>query len=136
TSNIGEIENKGIEFSLNTAVVQSQSFQWNLTLNITANRNKVTKLYEGQPITAGFANRIQEGQPIGAFYGYVSNGIWNSQQEIDDYLAANPDAEVTARPGDVRFVDLDGDGVISSKDQKIIGHATPDFYGEVGSVMS
>jgi TonB-linked SusC/RagA family outer membrane protein len=138
TSNIGSMENKGLEFTLSTVNIRTQDFRWRSDLNISINRNKVKELYQGQPFSSGFASRVQEGQPLGAFYGYITDGIWNTQQEIDDYVAAVQsefpsltagDIVGAAIPGDVRFKDVNGDGVFNAEDQKIMGSAEPDFQG-------
>ena len=142
SSNIGASENKGIEFELETVNIQTKDALWTTSLNLSMNRNKVTKLYRGEPFSTGFASYIVEGQPIGSFYGYVTDGIWNSQEEIDTYLAEDPAHSVgNAIPGDVRFVDISGpggepDGVINSLDQRVIGDANPDFFGGVTSNFS
>jgi hypothetical protein len=137
SSNIGATENKGLEFSLETVNVRTRDIQWTTSLNISLNRNKVTKLFNDEPFSSGFTSRIQVGEPIGAFYGYVSDGIWNTQDEIDAYLAEDPNHSVGAAiPGDVRFVDLNGDGVVNSEDQQIIGDANPDFFGGFNSNFS
>src|SRR5699024_5536791 len=108
TSNIGVIENKGLELSLSADIVQQGDCRWNATLNVSSNRNSVVKLYQSQPLKFRFASWVMEGQPVGTFQGYVTNGIWNSQQEINEYVAGNPNRVVSARPGDVRFVDVSG----------------------------
>jgi TonB-linked SusC/RagA family outer membrane protein len=137
SSNIGATENKGLEFSLETVNVRTRDIQWTTSLNISLNRNKVTKLFNDEPFSSGFTSRIQVGEPIGAFYGYVSDGIWNTQDEIDAYEAEDPNHSVGAAiPGDVRFVDLNGDGVVNSEDQQIIGDANPDFFGGFNSNFS
>mgnify|MGYP000403934992 CR=1 FL=1 len=124
-SNIGSIENKGIEFSVNTVNIQGQDFSWTSNLNISHNQNEVTSLYEDQAFSTGFANRVAVGEPLGAFYAYKTDGIWNTQEELDN-AGYNAGAAV---PGDVKFVDVNGDGQITSDDQTIVGSAQPDFTG-------
>nr|WP_255233400.1 TonB-dependent receptor [Aliifodinibius salipaludis] len=124
-SNIGSIENKGLELAINSINVQTQDFSWTTDFNISHNRNEVTALYQDQPFASGFANRVAVGEPLGAFYGYVSDGLWNTQEELDN---AGYDAG-SARPGDIKFVDINDDGVVNSEDQKVIGSAQPDFTG-------
>lgn len=137
SSNIGSMENKGFEFSLSTINVQTRDLQWTTTLNMSFNRNKVTKLYKSQPYMTGFASRVQEGQPVGVFYGYVTDGIWNSQDEINQFLSNHPGYNIgAAGPGDVKFVDINGDGVVNSNDQRIIGNPHPDFNGGFTSDLS
>ncbi|WP_440999183.1 SusC/RagA family TonB-linked outer membrane protein [Fodinibius sp. SL11] len=124
-SNIGSIENKGLELAINSINVQTQNFSWTTDFNISHNSNEVTALYQDQPFASGFANRVAVGEPLGAFYGYVSDGLWNTQEELDN---AGYDAG-PAQPGDVKFVDINDDGVVNSEDQKVIGSAQPDFTG-------
>ncbi|MEL7833999.1 TonB-dependent receptor [Fodinibius sp. Rm-B-1B1-1] len=131
-SNIGSIENKGVELAINSINVQTQDFSWTTDFNISHNSNEVTALYQDQPFASGFANRVQVGEPLGAFYGYVSDGIWNTQEELDN---ADYDAG-PAQPGDVKFVDINDDGVINSEDQKVVGSAQPDFTGGITNKLS
>lgn len=109
TSNIGDMENKGVEFVLNTVNVQGD-FTWNTSLNFSANRNKVLKLFNGQPITdQGRGNNwVMEGEPIGVFVGY-------------NFLGIDPTT------GKEVYEDLNGDGVITTDDRKITGNPNPDF---------
>lgn len=122
--NIGSMQNKGFEVSLSTLNVQTSDFSWTTTLNLAQNRNVVTELFNDQPIDAGFGSRVDVGQPVGAFFGYVTDGLFNSQDEVDAH-ATQPGAA----PGDVRFVDINGDGVINDADRDYIGSAQPDLFG-------
>jgi TonB-dependent starch-binding outer membrane protein SusC len=109
TSNIGDMENKGVEFVLNTVNIKSE-FTWNTSLNFSANRNKVLKLYNGQPITdQGRGNNwVMEDEPIGVFVGY-------------NFLGIDPST------GKEVYEDLNNDGVITTDDRKITGNPNPDF---------
>lgn len=130
--NIGEVENKGFEVSLNTQNIEG-SFTWSTDLNFSTNKNKVLKLgITGDPILssggAGIRHITRIGDPIGSYYGYVVEGIYQTQDEITkapkDKLAPN------ARPGDFRFKDVNGDGVIDANDRTVTGNYQPDFtYG-------
>lgn len=130
--NIGEVENKGWEFTLDTKNVEG-SFQWNTHINFDLNHNKVLKLGpNGAPILvaggAGVRNITQIGSPIGSYYGYKVVGVYQSEADIKnspvDKLAPNP------APGDFKFADVNGDGVIDSNDRTTLGSYIPDFsYG-------
>ncbi len=130
--NIGEVENKGIELTLSTRNLVGD-FSWTTDLNFAANKNKVLKLGPtGDPILssggAGIRHITQIGSPIGSYYGYVVEGIYQTQTEIDnapkDALAPAP------RPGDFRFKDVNGDGKINAQDRTVTGNYLPDFiYG-------
>jgi len=109
TSNIGDMENKGVEFVLNTENVQGE-FTWTTSFNFSANRNKVLKLYNGQPITdQGRGNNwVMEDEPIGVFVGYK-------------FLGVDPTT------GNEVYEDLNDDGIITTDDREIIGNPNPDF---------
>jgi TonB-dependent starch-binding outer membrane protein SusC len=130
--NIGELENKGFEFMLSTKNTVNK-FKWSTDLNISFNRNKVLSL-GGVPITPGDAGsgflaipsftQLIVGQPVGTFYGFVRDGIFQNADEV-----ANS-AQKLDKPGYIRYKDLDGNGVIDANDRTIIGNAQPDFiYG-------
>lgn len=135
--NIGEVENKGVELSVNATPIEGP-FTWNTSLNLTFNKNKVLDLGDvsfiypsqpGQDNTGSHLGRIvQVGQPLGSFYGYVSDGLFG----ISDNIAAS--AQPTAKPGDLRFKDISGpdgvpDGMINDLDRTIIGCAQPKVFG-------
>lgn len=134
--NIGNMINKGIEFAL----TYNHSFgDFNLSFggNISSFTNEVTKLFQEDDILAtggtflfGSVARVEVGQPLGFFYGYEVEGIFNSQDEVD---VANAGSETGTywragtAPGDLRFKDQDGDGRITSDDMVKIGNPWPDF---------
>lgn len=133
TDNVGEMSNRGYEIGINTVNVQGRAFQWTSSLNFSRNFNKVEKLFRGQPILGGYGagtSRVIEGEPIGVFYGFKTDGLFQSQQEIDN--SAQPGAAL----GDVRFVDTNGDGAITADDQGIIGNPHADFEGSLGNRLS
>ena len=107
-ANVGQIENKGVELTLNTTNITKENFSWNSTLTFTKNKNKLLQLYgEGQLVDKG--NRLFVGKPIRANFDYEFNGIW---QTADKELAA----KYKQVPGAVRVVDQNNDGIISSTD--------------------
>ena len=101
--NIGDIENKGLEFQLNTINLSVGGFKWTSTFNIATNENKVLKLYDGNgdgigdPQNSGFASRLEEGRPLGSFYGYVSEGLFTSASQICPFVAGESVAARGAR---------------------------------------
>lgn len=149
TENIGEVNNRGVELSLTALPVVSpdNGFNWEITGNISYNKNKIVKLFEGTPIDAGFATRLAEGHPIGAFFGYVTDGIFQNQAEVEAH-ATQPNAA----PGDIRFVDISGgpgpdgilgtaddlppDGVINDNDRTFIGQGLPDWVGGLTNIFT
>ena len=130
--NIGEVENKGFEISLSSANIQGK-FTWTTDFNYSKNVNEVLKLGpSGDPILssggAGIRHITKIGHPIGSYYGHVVEGIYQTTQEIaaapKDRLAPKP------APGDFKFKDVNGDGIIDNNDRTIIGNYQPDFtYG-------
>lgn len=125
--NIGQMSNKGIEITVNGAPFRNTDFSWDITGNISVNRNKVLALGPtGDPIFAdggaGTTHITQIGSPIGCFYGYKMLGVFKTKEELEAYphLA---DTHV----GDVKFEDVNGDKKIDANDRTIIGNNMPDF---------
>ena len=137
--NIGRVQNKGVELSLSTVNV-NKALRWTSEFNITFNQNKVLDMDGRQQFTTGtdaviFATNINPillkvGSPLGNFYGRVMDGIFQNQSEID------ASAQKTAKPGDIRYRDLNGDGVINDNDRDIIGNAQPKFFGGFNNTFS
>jgi len=122
--NAGEMENKGVEFNLGYRG-KTGDFSYDLAGNIGTYRNKITKLPETLAANGTFGGNGVEsvvGHPMGAQVGYVYDGIFKSQAEIDNHAAQNG-----AGLGRIRWKDLNDDGVINEKDQKWIYSPVPDF---------
>jgi TonB-linked SusC/RagA family outer membrane protein len=131
--NLGEVSNKGFEFSLNYNDTIGD-FSYGISANLSTLKNNVESL-DGNSILANAVqlttSRTIEGQPIGQFFGYKTDGIYQTSEELagapDDQIAFNQDGRA---PGDIRFVDLNGDGVINEDDRTGIGSPIPThFYG-------
>jgi TonB-dependent starch-binding outer membrane protein SusC len=129
--NIGTIENQGLELSLGLTPVKSKNVTWDATLNISRNTNKVTSLGTAPKFTAGFGNWVEEGYPLGTFRGYRYDGIFQNADEVAASLQ-----KTTAKPGDIRYGDVDGSGVFNSNDQEILGSALPDFVGGLDNTVT
>jgi TonB-linked SusC/RagA family outer membrane protein len=128
--NLGEISNKGFEFATDWNQDITKDLHISLSANLTTIKNKVNKLNKtGFSIFDGPA-RTTTGFPIGYFYGYVHDGIYQTNQEV----LKSPSSTIgVVMPGDIKFKDLNGDGKITTDDRTMIGNPTPDFiYG--GSV--
>lgn len=116
--NDGELENKGVEFMISSINFKKEKITWNTDFNISFNKNKVSKLglqkiYDYAKIYSNGQNaiRMTEGQPLGSFYGYISEGV-------------DPES------GNIKYRDLDGNGIITPDDRTFIGQASPKFiYG-------
>ncbi|GAA4412823.1 TonB-dependent receptor [Nibrella viscosa] len=130
--NIGEIQNTGWEF-VASAVAVNKAIRWSTDFNISTFRNQVVKLGpNGDPIYVG-ANVTMIGQPIGMFFGWLTDGIFLNQAEVDKGPVFAPGTRNRSRPGDTRFVDVSGpsgkpDGIIDNFDRTIMGSPYPDFY--------
>jgi len=135
--NGGEVENSGIEYSVNWND-KLGDFKYGITLSGAHNKNEVTKIENADGIIHGPSNvlsqgtgevsRVQVGQPIGYFYGYKTAGIIQNQQEANEWLTPSGTPYFNdQRPGDVRFVDQNQDGLIDEKDMVYLGNPNPDF---------
>jgi hypothetical protein len=131
--NIASVKNTGWETDL-TYRQRVGAFKYSIGGNFSMVKNEVTSLGEGgEPVYAGrvqsanaSVTKTEVGQPIGAFYGYVTDGLFQNREEIAAHAFQN---ENTA-PGDIRFKDLNNDGVVNTDDQTYIGNPIPDFnYG-------
>jgi TonB-linked SusC/RagA family outer membrane protein len=135
--NGGSIRNWGEEFLASWNQSFSRDFSINISGNITFLKNKVLSLAKDLPsgwLDRAFQNngsadsRTQPGHPIGSFYGYVQTGIFQSYADIIKSPSESSLGEIN--PGDRKFADLNGDGVINASDRTFIGNPTPDFmYG-------
>jgi TonB-linked SusC/RagA family outer membrane protein len=128
--NTGEIESKGVEFTVNTRNIVTDNFTWDSTIILSKYNNELTRFQnEGQSLLgkvqfdAYTVTKTTEGQPVGQFYGYVTDGLFKNSTE----LAAGPTQETGTGIGDIRFRDINKDGKIDANDQTAIGSAIPDF---------
>ncbi|WP_299668034.1 TonB-dependent receptor [uncultured Polaribacter sp.] len=126
--NFGEIENKGFEFETSWDDNLSDNFSYSIGGNVTTIDNKVLSTFEDAPIFAnGSASRTITGEAIGHFYGYIVDGLYQSNADI---AASIPSALGSYSPGDFKYRDVNGDGEITPNDRTVIGNPTPDFtYG-------
>lgn len=125
-SNLGEIQNKGFEASVNGLIISNQNFSWSVTANFSTNKNKLVKGVLQDPVTGKSIDDISNdwfiGHPINVYYDYKVTGIWG----INDNIKGS--AQPTARPGDVKVEDVNGDGVINASDRVIINR-DPNWIG-------
>ncbi|UWD31259.1 SusC/RagA family TonB-linked outer membrane protein [Polaribacter sejongensis] len=133
--NAGSVETKGFELVLGFNDYDGD-FTWSANLNLGTSKNEVLSLGARDEITGsqyklggGDVTRTVVGESLFHFYGLVSDGIYQNQDEVDAVFTANPN-QVIVKPGDIRFKDLNGDGTINSEDRTIIGNPFPDItYG-------
>jgi len=126
TMNAATMENSGLEFLL-AYHNHKNAFKYDLSANLSTLKNVVTKLgVSNEPRTDGIA-RTAVGSEVGAFYGYVSEGIYQSQSEIDNRKNSKGVHVVQsgAKPGDIKYSDLDGDGQITASDETNLGSGIP-----------
>ena len=145
-ANVGQMENKGIDIGLNTRNIKTDNFSWNTDFTMSLNRNKVVALDNDARIywrnlywysEFQTATRTGVGLPLGQFYGYVTDGLFTSQEDILGHAVQIPDPSNEGKNlvdkrtgvwiGDIKFKDLNGDGVVNTQDQTIIGNPNPDF---------
>lgn len=133
--NAGKIQNKGIEATLSTKNFVGENFKWSTDVVFSYNKNNAVDINSKTPIitASGGLNstfaQIMAGYPVNVFYGYVTDGIFQNQAEVDAHAVQMPGSSSTTStsPGDIRFKDLNNDGVINDKDRTIIGNPNPKF---------
>lgn len=143
--NIGSMQNKGIELTLNAVPVRTRKFEWNLNLNFAMNRNKVTALTDDQyslfsivtwdqKFNSQQAYVTQVGKPTGMMYGYVYEGTYkpgdfNGTSLKDGVPYMTSVGQTSVRPGDPKYKDINRDGVVDANDQTVIGSGQPVHTG-------
>lgn len=157
TANKGNIDNRGVELSLNADIVKTKNWNWSLFGNISFNRNKIGKLgtlpaefgnlgnivaFTGTQVSGGTyfkqpANIFIEGRQVGLFYGLETKGIIRTNEDLTATTSGDPlkYRGTAMRVGDVNFVDQNGDGDITDADKTIIGNPNPDFTYGFGSTL-
>lgn len=133
--NTGTLQNRGIDLSLNGRILNTKDLSWNANAVVSLYRNEVISMGLAAPIDNGFSRitggslRTQQGSPAGFFYGFVTDGIFQSYAEIANHAVqtAGTDPATSTAPGDIRFKDLNNDGVINDQDRTNIGNANPNF---------
>lgn len=153
-TNIGTLENKGLEFTLSADIIKKDDFRWNVYGNYSTYRNKITKLglpasswggsqqvaYAGGQVSGGtyfktFANIFMEGQPAGMFWGFQTDGIINTADELANAPTSINGTSTSPQLGDLLVVDQNGDGVITDEDKTFIGNPNPDFTYGFGTTL-
>lgn len=154
--NVGKIENRGVELTLNTTNVNNKNFRWESSFNISFNQNKVLELTGGQEnlfTTVMFESQYnntplyisQIGQPAGMFYGYVFDGVY----QLSDFenpsdnvyllkksVPTNGNSRDLIQPGEIKYKDINGDGVVDNYDLVVIGRGQPIHTGGFNNNIS
>ncbi|UUF12462.1 MULTISPECIES: SusC/RagA family TonB-linked outer membrane protein [Flavobacterium] len=145
--NIGSVRNRGIDLHLNSTNITNKDFTWTTDFTLSHNKNEVLKLNTDGASLPGYlgsevVSRTVVGGSIGDFYGYVTDGVFATAEDFKTHaLPTNTDGTVLPITpnsggvwyGDLKFKDLDGDGVITERDQKKLGSPIPDFQFGLGN---
>ena len=131
-NNVGSLRNRGHEIELSTTNISTENFKWTTTANYASNRLKLTD-FGGNAETPQTGERGEQyiskvGSPLVQFYGYKTDGVWLSQQQIDDSGFTTSNVSIgTLTPGALKLVDINGDGFINADDRTVIGDPYADF---------
>ncbi|WP_400191410.1 SusC/RagA family TonB-linked outer membrane protein [Hymenobacter sp. B81] len=136
-TNAASAYNQGIDLALTSHNVRGggADFTWTTTLNVSAYKSELQELglglpYNGLDSRSGVIVRYDEGQPFGSFYGFVADGLFQTPEDVRSHAT-----QASAAPGDIRFRDVNQDGVINADDRTFIGSPVPDFtYGLTNTV--
>lgn len=141
--NAGTVRNQGVEAAINWNDRIGNDFQYNISYNIAYNKNEVTKVNSPQKYNnggsdllaqgTGYMSRFEEGEPIGYFWGYKTDGVIQNEADLKNYIStlkgndpANSHQGENLKVGDLKFVDYNGDGVVNDADKTNLGDPTPD----------
>jgi len=147
--NVGATANNGFEAQVSASVIQKRNFSWNASFNVSFNQNEVLSLGKQTSFlqSSGWAGSnnpadyiIKVGSPVGSMYGLVNDGYYtvddfdyNSATQAYTLKPGVPNdisvTGLTPQPGIIKYKDLNGDSIVNSKDERIIGNANPKFFG-------
>lgn len=127
--NVGNVTNKGVEFAVNSSIVESKDFGWTLSANIAKNVNEITNLGDQLDYYLSGNTIVKVGESLGSFYGIVFDGVVQSGDDLTK--VPSPSWKPTVAYGDAKYVDQDHDGKITQEnDRVVLGSIQPDFtYG-------
>ncbi|MFD1628243.1 TonB-dependent receptor [Pseudopedobacter beijingensis] len=152
--NVGDLSNTGIEFSLGLNLLKKKDFSWDTDFNISFNKNKILSLAEDQsriltPINWGNYSSVnlylaQVGEPSAQFYGLIWDGVYGyddfnivgGDYVLKDEVSTNGMARSVIQPGDIKYVDVNGDGIINNYDNVVIGRTLPVHFGGLNNNFS
>ncbi len=140
--NVGSMENKGLEIGINTVNIDRGGFQWNTSFNFSLNRNKVLSLATpsdifgvGGPNFTNQTNIIRIGEPVGSFWGLTRVGIWSEAEREEAAKFTSYRNGLTILPGDIKYLDVNGDKAITDADRSIIGNGSPKGWGAMTNTV-
>lgn len=137
TENFADLTNKGFEIDLFGDVISNKTVTWSLGLNLSKNKNTLERFNENA--ISSFIRRFYEvGREVNIIRGYVTDGYIQNQAQLEALNAGASDGiyqEENTAPGDYKYVDLNGDGKITTEDQQYLGSSQPDFFGGFNSLL-
>lgn len=138
SANVGNIDNKGVEFEIHTRNIEHRNFSWNTDFNIGWNNSEITDLGGNDHVVLyHMGNGVNQditfleiGQPLGVIKGYQTS-IYKSWDEVyaDDAVWVEDPLNIQTRPGMIKYIDQNGDGVINDQDKVVLGQALPNVMG-------
>ncbi len=148
--NVGEVQNNGVEFTINTVNIKKRDFSWNTTFNISFNKSKVIALTQNQEtlLSAVYWNGPNDplymariGQPISQIIGYVWEGVYQlndfdfvgNKYVLKDNVPYTTNGRNAIQPGDIKYKDINGDGLVNNNDVTVIGNPYPKHVGGLGN---
>jgi len=144
--NIGDVQNEGFEFSFNTINIRTTTFLWSTSFNISFNRSKIISLANNQESLVSTVQSFSDplymakvGQPIAQIIGYVWDGVYqlkdfnevNGKYTLKSNVTSNGNPSSTVQPGDIKYKDINGDGIVNSSDRTVIGRPYPKHIGGI-----
>lgn len=135
-ANAGKVRNTGFELSLSSLNIKNGPVQWETNVSVTFNRNKIIDLNSEVPyyinqIGNSYVTILEKGLPINCFYGFVCDGLFQSEDEILEHAK-----QEGASVGDIRFRDLNNDGRITDEDRTVIGNPNPQWMFSMGNTLT
>ncbi|MDR1153201.1 MAG: TonB-dependent receptor [Bacteroidales bacterium] len=132
--NVGNVVNKGVEFSVNGALIDRRRLRWSFSANIAKNINRIAKLMgDGSDIYPNSSEILREGESLGSFYGLEFAGVVQKDEDVSA-LPSTP-AYTLSQPGDPKFKDHKADGHIDKDDRTVLGSRQPDFIYGLSSTL-
>lgn len=128
--NIGSIRNRGLEITINTVNISNKDFKWSTSLNFALNRSRVLYIHGDTLYGPPVFGRVVQGHPLNEFFGYVRQGVWSASQ------AAEAAKFSGSLPGDIRYADLNHNGVLDAGDQQDLGNAMPNWQANMTNTIS
>lgn len=145
SANVGNIDNKGVEFEIHTRNIEHRDFSWSTDFNIGWNKSEITDLGGNDNVVLYYMSNgvnqnitfLELGQPLGVIKGYRTS-IYKSWDEVyaDDAVWVEDPLNIQTRPGMIKYIDQNGDGVIDEQDKVVLGQALPNIMGGFTNTFS